>query len=31
VYLRAMASGSFREVRVTGSLRVLERTRADAP
>jgi predicted O-methyltransferase YrrM len=26
VYLRALASGAFREVSVTGSLRVLERT-----
>lgn len=29
VYLRAMASGSFQEVQVTGSLRVLERISAD--
>jgi MMP 1-O-methyltransferase len=26
VYLRALASGAFKEVSVTGSLRVLERT-----
>jgi predicted O-methyltransferase YrrM len=28
IYLRALAAGAFAEVRVTGSLRVLERTRA---